>query len=107
MPMNEAQYQRYLVKKIEELIPGCDIIKNDPRHNQGIPDLLILHNDKWAMLEVKASANANIQPNQVFYIGKYRDMSFASFINPENEEDVLHELQLALGSARETRLSKS
>jgi hypothetical protein len=103
--MNETQYQRKLVKRIEKLIPGCYIIKNDPQWNQGIPDLLILYNDKWAMLEVKTSANANVQPNQLHYVGMFDELSFASFINPENEEDVLRDLQSALGFTREARIS--
>lgn len=105
--MNEAQYQRKLVKRIEKLIPGSVVMKNDPQYNQGIPDLLILYGDKWAMLEVKMSANANIQPNQKYYIGVLDEMSFASFINPENEEDVLRDLQFAFGFTREARISQS
>lgn len=103
--MNETQYQRKLVKRIEKLIPGSVVIKNDPQYNQGIPDLLILYNETWAMLEVKMSADARSQPNQQYYIGVLDEMSFASFINPENEEDVLRDLQLAFGFTREARIS--
>jgi hypothetical protein len=103
--MNETQYQRKLIKRIEKLIPGCSVIKNDPQYNQGIPDLLILYNDRWAMVEVKISADARAQPNQEYYVGVFDKMSFASFINPENEEDVLHDLQCALGFTRKARIS--
>jgi len=98
--MNEAQYQRKLIKRIEKLIPGCTVMKQNSEMFQGIPDLLILSNDRWAMLEVKISANAEEQPNQRHYIGMFDEMSFASFINPENEEAVLGDLQLALRSTR-------
>ena len=54
-PMNEAAYQAGLIKKIRELLPGCLILKNDSSYMPGIPDILILYNREWAMLEVKIS----------------------------------------------------
>jgi hypothetical protein len=103
--LNEAQYQYRLIKKVEKLLPGCFILRNDPRHIQGVPDVLILYKNKWAMLEVKLAGDANIQPNQEYYVGLLNDMSFASFINPQNEEEILGDLQHAFGLARETRVS--
>lgn len=103
--MNERQYMTKLIKKIASIFPDCIIIRNDPRYIQGVPDILILFNDKWAVLEVKVSSNANVQPNQEYYVGLLNEMSFASFISPENEEDVLNDLQHAFGSTRSTRLS--
>ncbi|MET0786941.1 MAG: hypothetical protein ABWY25_09560 [Paenisporosarcina sp.] len=103
--MNESQYQTKLIKKIHDLLPGCYVLKNDPRFAQGIPDILILFNDKWAMLEIKMSGDASVQPNQEYYVELFAEMSFASFINPENEEDVLYALQHALGSIGETCIS--
>jgi hypothetical protein len=103
--MNETQYQRELKRKIEELVPGCLVLKNDPQGRQGIPDILVLHNSRWAMLEVKMSATAEHQPNQAYYIDTLSDMSYASFIYPENEEEVLSELQRALGVSRKTCVS--
>lgn len=91
----ESAYQARLIKRIQSLLPQCYILRNDPSDNQGIPDLLILYNDKWAMLEVKLSERAAIQPNQDYYIDRFGDMSFASFIYPENEEQVLYDLQSA------------
>lgn len=103
--MTEAAYQRKLIKKIQALLPGCVVIKNDPATNQGIPDLLILFNDRWSMLEVKISLRAPERPNQSYYIETLNGMSFASFICPENEGEVLDALQSALGVGREARLS--
>ena len=73
-------------------------MKNDSSYIQGIPDLLILHNDKWASLECKKTANANRQPNQEYYVGIMNEMSFSRFIYPENKEEVLSELRKAFES---------
>lgn len=82
------------------MFPGCIVLKNDPNHIQGIPDLTILWNRYWATLEVKRSPKANHQPNQDYYVQKMNDMSFSSFIYPENKEEVLNELQQSFGLKR-------
>ena len=97
---SEAVYQAKLIKKLERLFPGCHVVKNNPAHTQGIPDLLILIENQWAALEVKASINAPHQPNQEYHVNKLDGMGFASFICPETEEDVLNELRAALGLRR-------
>lgn len=93
--MNENAYQLKLVKRIRTLFPGCVVLKNDPQYQQGILDLTILHNNKWAMLEVKASAQARLQPNQDYFVNKLNRMSFAALIYPSNEKEVLDALQQA------------
>jgi len=105
--MLESKYQRQLIKRLEELFPGCVIQKNDERERQGIPDLTIFYKDRWAMLEVKASASAEIQPNQEWHVEQFNRLSFAAIIFPENEEEILDELQRAFQSAREARVSQS
>jgi hypothetical protein len=45
------------------------------------------------MLEVKPSADASKRPNQEYYVKKFNDMSFSSFIFPENEEEVLNAME--------------
>jgi hypothetical protein len=105
--MNEAQYQSKIIKKLEEMFPGCEILKTDANHRQGFPDLLVLWNEFWATLEVKPYRSAYVQPNQDHYIQKLDVMSFAAYIYPENEEEVLNALQQAFKSPRRTRVSKS
>ncbi len=95
--LTEAAYQAKLIKKLEIMFPGCYILKNDPALNQGLPDLLILIRDRWAQLEVKLSAQAPMQPNQEYYVNLFDNMSFASFIWPAIERDVLAELKRVLG----------
>jgi hypothetical protein len=103
--MREVEYQSKLMKKLEQLIPGSLVLKNDPQQVQGLPDILILYKNKWAMLEVKLSSSAHIQPNQSYYVDALSEMSFASFINPETEEEVLSDLQHAFGLTRKARVS--
>lgn len=91
--MLERDYQRKLIKKLKDKFPGCLIVKNDAQLKQGIPDLLILYKDKWVALEVKVSATAHHQPNQDIYVERMNEMSYASFIFPENEEQVFKELE--------------
>jgi hypothetical protein len=102
----ESKFQRDLICEIEELFPGCLIMKNDPTYIQGIPDLLILYKKRWAALECKRSERAHHQPNQEYYISVMDDMSYASFVYPENKEVVLDELQQALQPRRKARVSK-
>ncbi len=94
--MVESDFQSKLIKELKTRFPGCMVLKNDASYIQGVPDLLILHNDKWASLEVKRSKKAKHRPNQDYYVEKMNDMSFSAFIFPENKEDVLHDLEQAL-----------
>lgn len=94
--MREATYQGKLIKKIKEMLPGCVVLKNDPAYLQGVPDLLVMYGERWGALEVKTSETAHRQPNQDYYVEKMNNMSYASFIYPENERQVLDELQRAL-----------
>lgn len=105
--MLESKYQLQLIKKLEKMFPGCVIQKNDERETQGIPDLTILYQDRWAMLEVKPHVSAEVQPNQEWYIEQMNRLSYAAFIYPENEEEILDELQRAFGSVREARIPQS
>lgn len=102
----ESEFQAKLIKKLEKLFKGCVILKNDPAYLQGICDLTVLFKKKWAMLECKESVDASHQPNQDYYVNKLDNMSFARFIYPENEQEVLDELQKAFRSRRKTRNSK-
>ena len=91
--MLERDFQSKLIKELKVRFPGSIVIKNDPDYIQGIPDLLILYNDKWAALEVKNSEKAKHRPNQDYYVKMMNEMSFSSFIFPENKEDVLDDLE--------------
>lgn len=102
--MRESVYQAGLIRKLKKMFPGCIVLKNDTDYLQGIQDLTILFGRTWALLEVKASESAPYQPNQEHYIDYANHMSFSKMICPENEEEVLRELEQAFaefsGAAR-------
>jgi len=104
--MRESQYQAKLIDELERRFPGCVILKNDPTYLQGIPDLVIFYGNRWAMLEVKVRENAPVQPNQPYWVQRLDGMSFAAFIYPSIEEDVLRGLEQALTARGHARLSE-
>lgn len=89
----ERDFQSKLIKKLKSMFPGCIVMKNDASYIQGIPDLLVLYKDNWAALECKKSSSSRKRPNQQYYVDLMDEMSFSRFISPENETEVLHELQ--------------
>ena len=92
--MKEGEYQGASKKKIRKMLPGAIVLKNESL--QGFPDLTILYEDRWATLEVKRSGKEKHQPNQDEYVDLLNEMSFSAFIYPENEKEILDELQRAL-----------
>lgn len=87
----ERDFQGDLIKELrDEIFPGSLVLKNDSALIQGIPDLTILYGDRWALLEVKKSADEEYQPNQEWYLEKaYNWGAFSATIYPENKHDVL------------------
>lgn len=92
--MAENRFKTNLISEIEKMFPGCMVVHLDPNEIQGIPDLLVLYNDRWAALEGKDYATAKHQPNQDWYVDYMNQMSFAAFIYPENKDEVLDALYL-------------
>lgn len=103
--MLESKFKTKLIEEIEEMLPGCEIRHN--REKQGDPDLVVYHGDRYAMLEGKKTATSSKQPNQEWKVNHFKQMgAYASFIYPENKEEVLHELEQALQPRRSTRRTK-
>ena len=92
--MLENKFQANLIRELKNEFPECIVMKNDSSYIQGVPDLLILHKDKWASLEVKRSSNASHQPNQDYYVDKMNEMGFSRFVCPENKDNVMTDLRL-------------
>lgn len=93
MAKRESLFQASLIRTLHNLFEGCLVLKLDAKYLQGIPDLIILYGPFWAMLECKKSENEPHQPNQDYYVEKGRSMAFASFIYPENVQQVLEDLR--------------
>ena len=101
--MNENVFQSKLIKKLGARFPGCTVMKNDANYRQGFPDLAVHHNGNTAFLECKKSAKASHQPNQDYWVEKLRaDGFYANFIFPENEKEVLSDLERSF-ERRQTR----
>lgn len=92
---SETKFQKDVKDAIWKKFPDAIILKQN-NSLQGIPDLFIFNNNKWAALECKDEKNAVHQPNQDYYVNKLNEMSYASFIFPENKEEVLNEVFKAL-----------
>lgn len=105
----ERDFQSWLIKEIKNRFPGSYVLKLDSGYLQGIPDLLILFEDKWGILEVKRekpTKASDFEPNQEWYLETFNEMSFADCVYPENVEEVLDGLQQALQPHRRSRISQ-
>lgn len=95
--MLEKDFQRGLIKDLKTMFPNALVFKNEKK---GLPDLTVLWNKHWAMLECKKSEadmrhSIENQPDQKYYLDWANGMSFARYIYPENRQEVLDELQQA------------
>lgn len=104
--MGESKFEQDLIDEIMEMYPGAIILKNDSSLLQGIPDRLVLFEDRWAAFETKAYGTARHRPNQDYYIRVMNNMSFAQFVFPENKERFLYGLQSTFRVNRATRLPR-
>lgn len=103
----ERAYQSELIKRIKAAMPECIVMKTNPNYIQGIPDLILLYPGGWAALETKRSPTASRQPNQEYYVDLLHGMSYAAFIYPENEKEVLREIQFAYRRSGNARVPES
>lgn len=98
--MKESVYKAKLIRRLEAEFVGCLVFDNNPNKLQGVPDILVLFKTAWAGLEIKRSEKESRQPNQEYYVGLMNQMSYASFIYPENEERVFNDLHTAFSALR-------
>ena len=74
---------------------GAKVIKQDPSigRQKGIPDLLILKDGWWGMIECKAHKNSPKRPGQQEWIDFASENSYGRFVYKENYDEVLDELK--------------
>lgn len=101
----ESAFQAQLIRKLKKNFPGCVVLKNDGSNKpNGFPDLTILFaNGRWAELECKRESKADKRPLQGYYVDQLNRAGYARFIYPENEEEILSELQQTFGYSGEAR----
>lgn len=90
----ETDFKNELYKKIRTRYPGSEVVPNDANYLQGFPDATVyLPNGKYFLLEGKIKKDASRQPNQEYYVNESPLSSNAMFVYPENEEEVLLEIE--------------
>lgn len=98
----KAGYKAQLIPRIIQRFGAhrTRVTHNDPNlpGQQGIPDLTVYVGDRYMLLEVKASEKSSKRPNQEWWLEKWSAQTFTSLIYPENEEEVLDAMELALRS---------
>ena len=99
MATTEGNFKKNLIKKIKKEFPDCIITKLEADHTNGLPDVLILRGSKWATLEAKADESevGKERKNKLaqdYYVAKMNNMSYSSYVYPQNEKEVLDELKV-------------
>ena len=95
----EGNFKKKLIKDLEKEFPDSIITKLEADYKNGIPDILILHKDKWATLEAKPTKAdvTNERQNKLaqdHYVARMNSMGYSSYIYPENKQEVLNELKI-------------
>lgn len=95
--MTEGEYQTSFLDKVRLMLPNingkkCIILKNDSGQLQGIPDWVVYYGKLYAMLEIKRTKYAQRRPNQPYYVDLFNYMAYSAFVYPENEQQILSEL---------------
>lgn len=99
MATPEGTFKKKLIGELEKEFPDCIVTKLEADFKAGIPDILIVDGPRWATLEAKKS-KADVtkeRPNkasQDYYVTRMNNMSYSSYVYPENKEEVLNELKV-------------
>ncbi len=91
--MLENLFKKYVKKRIIDRFPNLDLDFITPT-NRSMPDMIIIAPIVWAALEFKRSEGASLRPNQDYHIMRLNEKGYATFVFPENVEEVLDELEI-------------
>lgn len=88
----ESKLQTEIVNYLRKL--GARVIKQDPTlgKQKGLPDLLVIRDGWWGMLEVKDHKNSSHQPGQDEWVKWADENSYGRFVYHENWPEVKQEL---------------
>jgi len=91
--MLEATFKARFIERLRCRLRGVDldIIHNTTGNSK--PDLIILGSPNWAALEFKKTARSKTRPNQPYHVERMNAKSYARFVYPTIEEEVLDELE--------------
>lgn len=109
MPRLESEFKPQFHSNLERLFPGCVLLKQDAEFTQGIPDTLMLFEHMWAAFEVKRkmpTSLSDFRPNQPWWLARLNEMSYAACVYPENEQEVLNDLEFLFAAGRQARHSQ-
>ena len=93
--MLESEFRVRVKNRIQGRFPNLDLdfIDTNAYNFRSMTDLVILGPFVWAALEFKRSENASRQPNQEYHVERLNRKGYASFVSPENLEEVLDDLE--------------
>lgn len=97
--MLESEFKKHTIQRIKDRLPSLDLdfIKTKP-FNRSMPDTFVIGPWNWAALEFKRSELAAQQANQDYHIERLNRKGYASFVFPENVEEVLDDLEAVFSS---------
>ena len=93
--MLESEFKVRVKNRIQDRFPNLDLDFIDYNgYNRSMPDTFVIGPHVWAALEYKRSEDASHRPNQEYHISRLNKKGYATFVCPENLEEVLDELEV-------------
>jgi hypothetical protein len=89
----ESKFKKRFKEDVVNRFPQVEIFEPNATAKRSSPDMVILGDNCWAALEFKRSEDADKQPNQDYRVSKLNEIGYANFVYPENEEEILHDLE--------------
>lgn len=92
--MLEASFKVKAKQEIMKRFPDLDLdFINSGINDRSMPDLFIIGPNFWAALEFKRKKHSSHRPNQDHHIARLNKKGYATFVYPENLEEVLNGLE--------------